>query len=189
MSLSQEYIASIETEPSILFFDLEMTGGNTRYDEILQFSIVDLAQGVIFNEYIKPKRCKSWKDTEAIHHITPEMVKSCGTINTHQSTIKKLFKNADMVVGYGIENDLRFLKKDKIFVGKNTIIYDLQKSFSRIYSHDNNMPSLSSCANYCRCPNLGSAHNSLIDTYITVYCFIIFFGLDMPDWLNEIINK
>lgn len=34
-----------------------------------------------------------------------------------------------MVIGYGIENDLRFMKKDKIFVGKNTIIYDLQKSF------------------------------------------------------------
>ena len=85
---------------------------------------------------IKPRKCKSWKDTEAIHHITPEMVKDCFTINAHQATIKNLFKHADMVIGYGIENDLRFMKKDKIFVGKNTIIYDLQKSFSRVYSND-----------------------------------------------------
>ena len=133
MFFKQEYIASVETNPSILFFDLEMTGGNTRYDEILQFSIVDLYKGVVFNEYIKPRKCKSWKDTEAIHHITPEMVKDCFTINAHQATIKNLFKHADMVIGYGIENDLRFMKKDKIFVGKNTIIYDLQKSFSRVY--------------------------------------------------------
>ena len=139
MFFKQEYIASVETNPSILFFDLEMTGGNTRYDEILQFSIVDLYKGVVFNEYIKPRKCKSWKDTEAIHHITPEMVKDCFTINAHQATIKNLFKHADMVIGYGIENDLRFMKKDKIFVGKNTIIYDLQKSFSRVYSNDNNM--------------------------------------------------
>ena len=53
MFFKQEYIASVETNPSILFFDLEMTGGNTRYDEILQFSIVDLYKGVVFNEYIK----------------------------------------------------------------------------------------------------------------------------------------
>ena len=33
------------------------------------------------------------------------------------------------------------------------------------------MPSLKSCAQYYRCPNLGKAHDSLIDTYITVYCF------------------
>lgn len=150
MFFKQEYIASVETNPSILFFDLEMTGGNTRYDEILQFSIVDLYKGVVFNEYIKPRKCKSWKDTEAIHHITPEMVKDCFTINAHQATIKNLFKHADMVIGYGIENDLRFMKKDKIFVGKNTIIYDLQKSFSRVYSNDNNMPSLKSCAQYYR---------------------------------------
>lgn len=61
MFFKQEYIASVETNPSILFFDLEMTGGNTRYDEILQFSIVDLYKGVVFNEYIKPRKCKSWK--------------------------------------------------------------------------------------------------------------------------------
>ena len=71
MFFKQEYIASVETNPSILFFDLEMTGGNTRYDEILQFSIVDLYKGVVFNEYIKPRKCKSWKDTEAINHKTP----------------------------------------------------------------------------------------------------------------------
>ena len=56
MFFKQEYIASVETNPSILFFDLEMTGGNTRYDEILQFSIVDLYKGVVFNEYIKPRK-------------------------------------------------------------------------------------------------------------------------------------
>ena len=189
MFFEQEYIASIEKNPSILFFDLEMTGGNTRYDEILQFSIVDLYKGVVFNEYIKPRKCKSWKDTEAIHHITPAMVKDCFTINAYQATIKNLFKHADMVIGYGIENDLRFMKKDKIFVGKNTIIYDLQKSFSRVYSNDNNMPSLKSCADYCRCPNLGKAHNSLIDTYITAYCFICIYGLDLPDWLQKIIDN
>lgn len=188
MLWKQDCIATIKNEPSILFFDLEMTGGNTRYDEILQFSIVDLYKGIIFNEYIKPKKCKSWKDTESIHHITPEMVKDCFTINAHKARISQLFKQADMLIGYGIENDLRFLYKEKLFVGKNTIIYDLQKSFSRIYSHDNNMPSLKSCSDYCHCPRLGKVHNSLIDTYITIYCFIVIYRLEMPVWLREVID-
>ena len=38
-----------------------MTGGNTRYDEILQFSIVDLYKGVVFNEYIKPENVNRGK--------------------------------------------------------------------------------------------------------------------------------
>lgn len=185
----QDCIAFVDREPSVIFFDMEMTGGNTKYDEILQLSIIDLYKGVLFNEYIKPKRCKSWKDTESIHHITPQMVENCFTMSAFRRDIKNIFKHADMVVGYGIENDVRFMQKDHIYVGRNSILYDLQKSFSRIYSHDNNMPSLKSCANYCRCPNFGEAHNSLTDVYITVYCFIMMYGLEIPDWLNEVIKQ
>ena len=189
MFFEHDCIASIKSEESILFFDLEMTGGNTRYDEILQLSIVDLHEGVIFDEYFKPRKCKSWKDTESIHHITPEMVKDCFNIFSYQYEINKLLKKADMIIGYGIENDLRFMKKEKISAGKRTIVYDLQKSFSRIYSHDNNMPSLQSCAKYYRCPELGRCHNSLIDTYILAYCFINTYGLEIPLWLEKIIKQ
>ena len=189
MVFRQDCIAFVDREPSVIFFDMEMTGGNTKYDEILQLSIIDLYKGVLFNEYIKPKRCKSWKDTESIHHITPQMVENCFTMSAFRRDIKNIFKHADMVVGYGIENDVRFVQKDHIYVGRNSILYDLQKSFSRIYSHDNNMPSLKSCANYCRCPNFGEVHNSLTDVYITVYCFIMMYGLDIPAWLNKAIKQ
>lgn len=189
MNSKQDYIATIDSKPSILFYDIEMTGGNTRYDEILQFSIIDLYVGVVFNEYIKPRWCKSWKDTEPIHHITPKMVENCFTINSFREEICLLFKRADMVVGYGIENDLKFMRKDKIFTGRHTIVYDLQKSFSRIYSSDNNMPSLQSCANYCRCPQFGQLHNSLTDSFMTMYCFLTIYGLNIPDWLHETIYK
>ena len=181
----QDYIALVDREPSVIFFDMEMTGGNTRYDEILQFSIIDLYKGFVFNEYIKPRKCKSWKDTENIHHITPQMVQNCFTIGAFRSEIKNIFKRADMVVGYGIENDLKFMQKDRIYVGRQTVLYDLQKSFARIYSSNNNMPSLKSCANYCHCPDFGEIHNSLTDVYITVYCFITMYGLDVPEWLNK----
>ena len=179
------FIASIDTKPSILFYDMEMTGGNTNYDEILQFSIIDLHDGVLFNEYIKPTKCKSWKNTEAVHHITPKMVENCYNMNVHRHKIASIFKHADMIVGYGIENDLRFMEKDKIYMGKNTIVYDLQKSFTRIYSSNNDMPSLQSCANYYRCPSFGEYHNSLIDAYITLYCFLTIYGLNIPDWLKK----
>lgn len=31
-------------------------------------------------------------------------------------------------------------------------------------------------------------HNSLIDTYITIYCFIVIYRLEMPVWLTEVID-
>ena len=78
-----------------------------EYDEILQFSIVDLYKGVVFNEYIKPRKCKSWKDTEAIHHITPEMVKDCFTINAHQATTpssSKRYNALTVADAFGLNN-------------------------------------------------------------------------------------
>ncbi len=179
-------IASVKKEPSILFFDIEMTGGNIEHDEILQLSIVDMKKGKVFNEYIRPIRCQSWKETESIHHITPKMVKNCATINSFRYDIRKIFSQADIIVGYGIDNDLNFMRKDRLFVGKNTIIYDLQKSFSRICSSNNELLGLLNCAKYCACPPLGKVHNSLTDAYMTAYCFTTLFGLGLPSWINDI---
>ncbi len=185
MHFQQDYIASFHREPSILFFDLEMTGGNCALDEILQLTLVDMFKGVIFNEYIRPKKCKSWKETEKIHHITPEMVQHCPTLKDFQHEIKKALTNADVMVGYGIENDLRFMKKNKLFAGKRTIIYDLQRSFSRLCSSNSDMPSLQSCAHYCACPSFGTLHNSLTDACMTIYCFSVLYGLEVPKWLRS----
>lgn len=182
------FIASINSKPSILFFDVEMTGGNVFYDEILQFSLIDLYKGVQFNNYIKPLKCTSWKSTEPIHHITPNMVKNCFSIIDYRPKITQLLRQAEMIVGYGIENDVRFMRKNKLFVGRHTIIYDLQKAFSRMYSHDNDMPSLHACANYYTCPDFGKEHNSLTDAYVTMYCFISMFKMPIPHWLEKTIG-
>lgn len=186
MAFRQNHIASIPQRPSILFFDIEMTGGNCLSDEILQFTLVDLYKGIVFNKYIKPEKCTAWKETEKVHHITPAMVQDCSPLSSYRRSIKRYLTNADMIVGYGIENDLRFMKKNKLFVGRRTIIYDLQKSFSRISSSNSEMPSLRSCAGYCACPSFGRLHNSLTDTCMTIYCFIALYGLEMPAWLDHI---
>ena len=188
LSSKHKFITSIDIKPSILFFDVEMTGGNVIYDEILQFSLIDLYQGIQFNNYIKPKKCTSWKNTEPIHHITPDMVKNCFSIDDYRPQITKILRQAQIIVGYGIENDLKFMRKAKLHVGRHTIIYDLQKAFSRIYSHDNDMPGLHACSRYYTCPNFGHEHNSLTDAYITMYCFIRMYNLPIPHWLKNAIK-
>lgn len=185
--MSDDIVELLDT-PNIVSFDLEMTGGNFFKDEILQMSLVSINEGVLFNEYFKPLRCKSWKDTEKIHHITVDMVKDAHTLNKFRSEIRRKLRSADIIVGYGIENDIKFMRKAHLDVGKNTIIYDLQKSFMRLYSHGMNMPSLKKCAEYCHCPNLGIAHNSLADAYTTLYCFIKLHGFPMPAWFECLIK-
>lgn len=182
-----DLIAQIDEKSRILFFDLEMTGGNVHYDDIIQFSIVDLYEGVIFNKYIKPRKVKSWKDTEEIHHITPAMLAGEKNIAFYRGQLKNIMNHADMIIGFGIENDLKFMYKDYIRGGKHTIIYDIQKSYGKLYSNSNVMPSLENCANYYGCPNFGELHDSLTDTYMITYIFTKMYNLDTPDWLKNLI--
>ena len=42
--------------------------------EILQVSIINGRNAVIYNQYFKPEHQTEWDDTVPIHHITPERV-------------------------------------------------------------------------------------------------------------------
>lgn len=175
----------LNKEIKILFFDAEMTGGKVYLDDIIQFSLLDFKKGILFDEYMAPRKVKSWKETEEIHNITPEMVEDKPTIKHFKNQINDILKNADILVGFGIENDLKFMGKALIKTGANTIIYDLQKTFSKIYSDTNIMPSLSYTAKYFDCPKFGTKHNSLIDSYIIAYIFAKMYNLEIPLWLDE----
>lgn len=57
--------------------DIETTGLSIEWDELLQISILDAADGsVLLNSYVKPEVAKEWPEAMAINRITPEMISS-----------------------------------------------------------------------------------------------------------------
>lgn len=47
-----------------LIFDTETTGLDPMRDEILQLSIIDENENVLFNDYLKPLHKAKWPDAE-----------------------------------------------------------------------------------------------------------------------------
>ena len=72
-----------------VFFDIESTGLDPVRDEILQLSIINENEEVLFSDYIRPVRHKTWNEAEKINHISPEMVKDKQTFvkNTSENDL------------------------------------------------------------------------------------------------------
>lgn len=92
-----------------IVFDVETTGLEVGSDEILQLSIINGNGEVLFNELIKPSNKQKWEDAERVHHITPEMVQNCKTINFYKKRIQEIFVNANVLIEYNGQFDIRFL--------------------------------------------------------------------------------
>ena len=91
-------------------FDTETTGISPRYDDILQITIAGQKGEILLSTYVKPKSCTSWEESMDIHHITPEMVKDAPDAEKVAEIVKKIFDNADMIVGYNIPFDIRMVE-------------------------------------------------------------------------------
>ena len=63
-------------------FDLETTGVNNELDEVLEITILDGNFNILLNTYVKPIFTTSWKNAEAVHHISYDMVKKQTNITT-----------------------------------------------------------------------------------------------------------
>lgn len=187
-----------------IVLDVKTTGLDPQLDEILQLSIIDEKGSILFNEYIKPVRHESWNDAEAIHNISPAMVKNCKTLDEHRETIQKILYDADCIIGYNVSFDLKFLicagfSYCAINAVKTT---DVMKDFAPIfgewdeYHGDYRWQTLSTCAKYYGYKWDESAHNSLADVKATLYCYKkmkrdkIFHNVGMePEELIDLLGK
>ena len=165
----------------IICFDTETTGLDSTA-EILQLSIINAAEDVLFDEYIKPKHHRCWPQAEAVHHITPEMVADKDGIDAHAERIMEILEHAQYYVGYNILYDIRMLKQAGLpmapFHREHVQVIDVMKNFAPIYGEANRArggfkwQNLSTCAKYFKY-DWGSdkAHGALADTKATLYCF------------------
>ena len=172
--------AQVDLE-KIICFDTETTGLGSQA-EILQLSIMNAADEVLFDEYIKPKHHLCWPDAEAVHHITPEMVADKEPIDAHHDRILEILDAARYYIGYNILYDIRMLKQAGIpmspFHRKHVQVIDVMKNFAPVYGEINHKKggykwqNLTTCARYYKY-DWGSdkAHGALADTKATLYCF------------------
>lgn len=97
---------------SVIVIDTETTGLDEDIDddEIIQLSIIDDSEKVLFNKYFKPIIEHDDIATH-IHGITPEMLKDKSSILNYSNEIQKILSDAEIIIGYNLDFDISFLRK------------------------------------------------------------------------------
>ncbi len=93
----------------LIAFDTETTGLSSKYDDILQITIVGQDGAVLLNTYVKPENCTHWEDSEAIHGISPKDVKNAPSAEKVAEVVKKIFDHADKIIGYNVSFDTKMV--------------------------------------------------------------------------------
>ncbi len=115
-----------------LFFDIETTGLDKTSDEILQLSIINENEDILFNDLFRPVRKKEWVDAQKVNGISSEMVKDKKSFNEVRSEIQNIFSKATELIAYNTSFDIGFLRKNGI-VFPEVKITDPMLDFSNIY--------------------------------------------------------
>lgn len=161
-----------------VIFDIETTGLDFNKDEILQFTAIDENGDILLDTYIKPQNHLSWKEAERINHIPPKTVKNFNSFSFYKDKIQKIFDEADELIAYNGQFDIKFLKRYGIII-PDIAYYDVMKEFSNYIYEINNRKAgslkrhkLIDCARYWGFDwKSNPAHNSLSDTRATLFCY------------------
>lgn len=171
-----EKICKLLKNNNILILDVETTGLDVSTDEILQLSIIDFSENILFNEYFKPVHCTSWDEAESINGISPEMVADKRPISDNVNEISEIVQKAEVIIGYNIQFDLNFLSAAGVQIPEVKEI-DIMEEFAEIYGEWSKYfgafkwQKLTTAADYYGYDwNSHNAHDSLADCFATLYC-------------------
>lgn len=175
----------------VIIFDTETTGLNPYgNDEILQIAILNGNGEELFNSYIKPDMRKTWTKAAEINGITPKMVKDAPHFDDVKEEIQNIFNNAEVIVGYNVEFDLRFVMASGIKLKKNVAIFDVMQEYAVArgvkdgYYGDYKWCKLEQCARAYKYKY--EAHNAVEDSKATLHCYN---SLLKDDRYLDIINQ
>lgn len=160
---------------NIICFDIEATDNG----EILELSVFSYpGNNEIYHSYFKPVKAKEWKTTEQIHHITPLTVASAPRFSDESKKIQAVISSCDMITGFAIENDLRYLRNAGIHIDKKIPTVDVRDLFwvSRGKEYGltfGSVPRLSKCAEMAGLDfdEQEDAHSATNDTLATLKLF------------------
>lgn len=175
----------IDYRNRIVAFDIEATGYGFNSD-VVQFSMINENRKQLFNVYTCPLRYplaylkRLLKKSSKVNHITYDKIAGRKPLFFYKQSIQKYLNNADVIVGFSIHNDVRWLNKNGIYIPSGMTIIDVQRIF-KVYNYLqkdqsdwDRLYSLSKCAEYCgfstEAINI-PLHNSLGDAEATLYCY------------------
>lgn len=172
--INKEIIAEVGKYNKTIVFDVETTGLDSVYDEIIQISVINDKEEVLINTYVKPYVMESWEEAQEINGISPKMVENSPYPHEIIAKVKSLFENASIIIAYNAAFDISFLERWGInFSGKT--IMDVMLDFAPIYGEwseyfgDYKWQKLITCAGYYGYQF--NAHDSLEDVKATLYCY------------------
>lgn len=92
----------MERKDGYIVLDFETTGiyGDV---EVLQVSVINDKEEVLLSSYCRPEHTESWEDAEAVHGISPEMVKDKPTFKELLPKLLELIESVAAVIAYNAE--------------------------------------------------------------------------------------
>lgn len=158
----------------ILVLDTETTGLSAENDDILQISMIDNKYGTVLNTYCKNVKKSEWPEAMKVNGITPEMVAEEKPASSYKDLVQKAIDDADLIVHYNGQFDLRFLSTIGVTVPEDKKQFDVMTAFMPIYGEryqngNFKRKKLVDAAEYFKYKF--DAHDSLEDCKATLYCY------------------
>lgn len=160
----------------IICLDTEFTG-TANNNEILELSIFDGDGNELLHQLFRPERCRRWSFTEKIHGITPEMVQDKPHFRQFLPKLQQIFDDADLIVGFAIENDVKHLAKSGIKGLEEERCLDVRQLYwaNRHETEEIGLfavPNLVHCAGNCGFDwETAKAHCASADALATLKCY------------------
>ncbi len=161
----------------IIVVDIETTGLDDYDDEIIQLSVLNENENVLFNKYLRPTRKTEWSEAEVVNHITYDMVKDKTDIGQELENVQEIISAADNIVSCNAGFVVGFLRRAGVTFSSSQRAIDIMETFAEIYGEfddnflDYRYRTLSECAAHYGYEWDGKPHNSLADAKAVLHCF------------------
>ncbi|MDE6480243.1 MAG: 3'-5' exonuclease [Muribaculaceae bacterium] len=160
---------------NLISLDIEATDKG----EMLELAIIGHKnRETVYHSYFKPEMSKSWPNSQAVHHITPEMVKAAPSLRQERKTIQNILHNADGIIGFAIDNDIKYLIENNINVDESLTVIDVKDWFwfykgKGLDIKFDSVPRLAKCAELMgfEFSEETEAHSAANDTLMTIKLF------------------
>lgn len=164
--------------------------------EILELAIYDYDERLVYESLFKPVTVREWRSSQRIHHISPQMVKDKPSFAACSAEIQRIIDDADYIVGFAVDNDIRMLERSGIERLDRPAIVDVRDIYWHCIAKGNgiglnSVPGLATCAS-----DLGFAfsadskeHSAGGDTLVTLKCLKAMMGTLAADEPEEALRQ
>lgn len=165
----------------MIIIDTETTGLDPARNALLQVSIIDDKNNILFDCHFKPSAehyagnlLYSWSNASKINNITPSDVENAPSFESKKDKIQNIINTSDVMLIYNAAFDIPFLQNNGITIPDNIEIIDVMLLFAEYYQEETQYDSYhwqklthaAKCSNYVYKP-----HNALEDCKATLAVF------------------